>query len=330
MQVLEMSNSELSTWRRCRRRWFIAYFLQKGRSNDGEAGVRQLGSRIHTALEGYYGYGVDPVATIRDIYLEDVATAQDEERMALADALRKESELAVRMVEGYVEWVTETGADEGLEVVHTEQKLVVPFGTHNGYDVRLKGRLDLRVRREHDGASLYIDHKTVGGFETDPDILHLDGQFRFYNMLEHLHASREGTERPFIAGGIRNMIRRVKRTATAKPPFYKREVIQHNDEDLRSTWRQTLTTVTEITAARQFFSAVDISDDEHHQLAAQPNFMPSLCRWDCDFKSVCGMMDDGSDWLRMLEQEFVDADPYAHYSPSTRWENLKMKKGGSQ
>lgn len=325
---LEISNSELATWRRCRRKWFISYFLQKGKQNDGEAGVRQLGSRIHTALEGYYGYGIDPVETIREIYAEDREAAGEAKRMVLVDELTKELDLAVRMLEGYMQWVAEEGVDEGLEVIQTEHKLCVPLGVYNSFDVYIKGRLDMRMRREFDGATLYMDHKTVGGFENDPDVIHLDGQFRFYNLLEHLDAKQRGVEEPNIDGGIRNMIRRVKRTASAKPPFYKREDVRHNHEDLRSTLAQTVAQVREITAARLLLGQSDITDSDVHNSAVYPNVIMDRCKWDCDFKAVCSMMSDGSDWLGMLNGEFTDADPYQHYTPSSRW--AKLKEGGSR
>ncbi len=62
--MITISNTEVNTWQRCRRKWFLAYFLGYQPAVEEVTGHRILGVRVHTALEGYYGYDLDPLAVL--------------------------------------------------------------------------------------------------------------------------------------------------------------------------------------------------------------------------------------------------------------------------
>ncbi|NBQ65722.1 MAG: hypothetical protein EBT95_09405, partial [Verrucomicrobia bacterium] len=56
--------------------------------------------------------------------------------------LESEAEMGRIMLEGYEQWVSEEGIDAELEMVSTEEKIVVPM--FNG-EVELQGKIDMRV-----------------------------------------------------------------------------------------------------------------------------------------------------------------------------------------
>jgi hypothetical protein len=157
---LTLSNSEIQTWKRCRRKWYLTHYLQYGVPlQDAETGARSVGIKIHIVLDAWYAGGlpggtpVDPVVMIGQIYDEDI-----ERWPNAAPALSKEKDLAVAMISGYLDWLNETGADEFLKLVATEGTLEVDSPVPG---VRLRGRLDQRLVRSTDGARLFLDHKAI-------------------------------------------------------------------------------------------------------------------------------------------------------------------------
>jgi len=306
-----VSNSEITTWQGCRRRWMLRYLYWYGvpESQVIPTGVMYLGTRIHTALEYWYGHGADPLYVLRVAY-EAAGEGRDEYTRT---ELSKEHDVASRMVEGYVQWVAETGVDEGLTVIGAERDVTVA-GPHG---VGLRARLDLKVRRDHDNAIMFIDHKTVG--DLNPSWLELDGQMRFYALIDKLAAVQAGAgER--TDGGLYNMLKRSKRTARANPPFYKREEVRYNDDTLRATWTKVATIVSEIKNARERLMA-----GEDHLAIAFPT--PSReCSWRCEYATVCPLFDDGSRAWEAAEEGFAKVDPYGYYLPSELPELLVLRK----
>lgn len=307
---LSVSNSEISTWQGCRRRWMLRYFYWFSTPEDRivPTGVMYLGTRVHTALEYWYGHGADPLLVLKLVYRH---AEEGRDEYVLAE-LHKEQDTANKMVEGYVEWVRETGVDEGLTIIGAERDVTVA-GPHG---VGLRARLDLKVRRDHDGATMFIDHKTVG--DLNPTWLELDGQMRFYALVDRLDGQEQGEVR--TDGGLYNMLKRSKRTARANPPFYKREEVRFNDATLRATWAKVSTVVSEIKSARERLSA-----GEDHLSVAFPT--PSRdCSWRCEYASVCPLFDDGSRAWEMTAEQYAKTDPYGYYQPSELPELLALRK----
>src|SRR5690606_38485102 len=108
-------------------------------------------------------------------------------------------------------------------------------------------------------------------------------------------------------GALYTMLRKVKRTAAAKPPFYDQIEVQHNLQTIRTMWTRVAKVVEEIYDARV---ALDAGSD--HQYIAYPR--PSRdCTWKCDFFPVCSMFDDGSDVEGVIEQYYEHVDPPQRY-----------------
>jgi hypothetical protein len=289
--------------KRCKRKWYLSQYLGLRLKDQGIVGPRELGTRIHSSLEGFYtpdgkwDTGMAYMILSASVE-EDVITRPD-----LEVDIRKEGELARIMLEGYFQWVTETGADEGLTILGSEQKVTVA-GPHGS---QLMGKLDVQVQRQLDGARLFMDHKTVGDLTGPVKGLAQDEQMLFYFLVEYLAAQSRGSgER--VDGALYNMLRKVKRTARSNPPYYGRFEVRHNEHEMESMWIRISKAVMEIAQMRS-----ELDDGGDHRYVAPPNPTKD-CSWDCDFYPVCPMFDDGSRAWDMVQAYYEQRDPLARYS----------------
>jgi len=306
--LVTISQSEIAAWLRCPRQWYLKYYLGTVPEFEAVTGNMQLGGRVHTALEGWYGYGLDPLAVIVLLYEIELQAHPDDTK-----ELRAEQDLATAMVEGYVEWTAAEGTDAESTVVATETDLQIPMP---GRPVILRARLDA-VRQLRDGGLVWDDYKTSDSFAA-AETLQLNPQFRFYSLMQRL-AAPEG---PPVLGGRVVTLRRVKRTSKSKPPYYARDEFRFNEDVLEAEWRRVSQVVGEILAARQALddaAARGVSLDELNMLqqsVLRPNLMPKDCSWSCPFShGLCPMMDDGSNWPLALAQSgrWRQDDPYSYY-----------------
>jgi RecB family exonuclease len=300
-----ISQSEISVWTRCPRKWYLSYYLGAVPAQEELTGSRILGTRVHTALEAWQGYDLDPLAVLGITY-QLVLDAHPE---ASQDLLR-ERELATTMVEGYVGWLAAEGHDAGCETVATEADVQVPLPGMPG--VLLRARLDAIVR-DADGTCKFKDYKT-GDLERH-ELLALDFQFKFYCLVQAL-ARQPGD--PPVTGGMVDTLRRVKRTAKSTPPYYARDRFSYNPDTMVATGRRVTQVCEEILAARDALDIVgrDLADVNYiQQTVLRPNPMPRDCSWSCPFVTLCPAMDDGSDWPGMLTRSgrWRQTDPYSYY-----------------
>lgn len=277
------------------------------RSEREVTGPRSIGTRIHLALEGLYTREENPVEILKDIYDHDVqelrAAGRSEEDIAL---VVKEYDLSHAMITGYLDWVQEEGIDDGLELVAAEDVIEVDSNIDG---VTLRGKLDQRWVRKSDGARLFRDFKTVGDLTTPVKILPMDEQMKMYQLLEYLQSiqSTGGEPQWRTDGGLYTMLRKVKRTATAKPPFYGQIEVHHNVEEIRNMWLRVAKVLEEIVDAR---TALDSGADHHYVVPPRPS---RDCTWKCDFFPVCNMADDGSDLEGVIDAYYEHLDPHERY-----------------
>jgi len=308
--ITRLSNSELRLFRRCRRSWWLSYYRRLTPISEPNTGARAVGDRIHRALRWHYhgdtALRVDVRDAIENVIAFDwqaICDRYPESEMVpsdVADAFKKESDLERIMVEGYVEWLAETGEDSDLQVVGSEQFLEAELpGMPN---VRLVGKIDARVRRVSDGLRLFMDHKTLGAFGAAVRMLPLDEQMLFYMTLE-----RYQDENVRCVGALYNMMRRVKRTATATPPFYKRVEVHHSVVELDAFEVRLRGVVHDLLALRERLDA-GVSPN----LVAYP-LPDSDCTYRCNFNRHCSMFDDGSRVESALAAYFVEGDPTGYY-----------------
>lgn len=296
----KLSNSEIQTFKDCRRKWWLAYYRRLKPKEKKFVGPLALGSRVHEALDQHYTHGI-PLIDVHASLVE-----QDRRAIALMgrdpSELDSEADLGRIMLEGYLEWTAEEGIDSAYDLISAEEILSMPM--FDG-EVELQGKLDQRVRRKSDGVRLFRDFKTVGGgFSQFESTAHMNEQIMTYMLLEQAN-NKEGDERS--EGGIFTLIKKVKRTAKAAPPFYEQFEVRHNVFTLRSFWNRIHATVSDLMRVKK---ALD--EGTHHTQVAYPR--PSNdCTWKCQFFSVCYMLDDGSAAEDAIRDQFDVGDPYDYY-----------------
>lgn len=302
--VTAVSNSEIQCMKDCKRKWWLAYYRGLRPRKAKLTGPLILGTRIHNALEAYYSSDIDIVEEYKQLLEIDRAlileTNQD------MDRFDSDGELGRIMVEGYDQWLEETGADADLEVVGAEQVVSAPL--MNGA-VELRGKLDLRVLRRADNVRLAIDHKSCATFDSVTRTAHIAEQPLMYQLLEML-TTKDGEQR--CDGLIYNMLRKVKRTGTAKPPFYERLEVHFNRRTMESFWYRIHGTLTDMLRLRRELDAgVD------HRQVAYPT--PSQdCAWKCEFFAACPLFDDGSAVEEMIDMYYESGSPYERYGDAAQ------------
>lgn len=309
-----VSNSELRTFKRCKRKWWLEWYRGLRYQFPESTGPRQIGTRVHMALAAWYVPDdqdpVDPRDAIRMIIAEDrdaLLEADPETDLKIFDS---EADLARAMIDGYMDWLEETGADSDLDVIEPESVVTVPLSSFEPRKISLLGRLDVRVRRRHDDAKLFLDHKTVGTIKEATKRLSNDEQMLLYHVIMSL--LNEGER---VDGAVYNMLRKVKRTATAKPPFYERETINHSRHELNSFWKRLHGTIHDILSTE-----TRLLDGESPLAVVYPT--PTRdCSWDCDFALVCPMFDDGSRAEDMLAVHYTQVELTDRYPELFRKDN---------
>jgi RecB family exonuclease len=298
-EPIHISNSEVQTYKDCRRKWWLSYYRRLQPKSKQMTGALALGSRIHEALDMYYSKDIP--------LLEAHSQLIDIDKKILVESYRdtydleSEAELGRIMLEGYLQWVEENGIDAELEMISTEEIISMPLLDNS---VVLQGKIDMRVRRKADGVRMFRDFKTVGGSFTDfSSMAHMNEQILTYMMLETAQ-NKEGER---SEGGIFTMLKKVKRSANARPPFYEQLEVRHNVFALRSFWQRIHGTLSDMLNTRK---ALDEGGD--HRFVAYPR--PSRdCKWKCQFFTICPMFDDGSAAEAAIEDAFEVSNPYAYY-----------------
>lgn len=296
----KISNSEIQVFKDCRRKWWLNYYRRLLPRQKSYTGPLALGSRIHDALDQYYAKGTPLLEAHSALVMKDMAELESEFKDTYN--LEAEADLGRIMLEGYLEWVDEEGIDASLDIISTEEKISMMLFDGK---VELQGKLDMRVRRKSDGVRMFRDFKTVGGSFADfANQAQMNEQILTYMLLEHAQntSPEERSE-----GGIFTMLKKVKRTANAKPPFYDQIEVRHNVFTMRSFWQRIHGTISDLMAVRK---GLDDGGD--------PNFLayptPSKdCKWKCQFYTVCPLIDDGSAAEAAISEMYEVADPYARY-----------------
>lgn len=319
-----VSNSEVQTFKECRRKWWLQWYRGLTPRHREVTGVRSNGTRLHVALENGYQPGMSfqyhgALKALHVAQEADLALLLEQDPMGDPADLKKDFVLEQIMLEGYAEWLAETGEDQFLKVIASETYVEAEFLEGNDRKgrspVKIIGKIDTRFEDIRNGHRKIMDHKSVVSF-IKPTELGLNEQTLHYLLLEFL-STPEGEARCDAA--LYNMLRRVKRTAKAVPPFYQRLTIERNQHELDSYRYQLAGVIT------------DLQDVEHQLKYAtddDPELLPMLvykrysndCHWKCPFFKVCRMFDDGSRVEAALEAEFEVHDPMEYYQGKEREE----------
>ena len=303
---VRISNSEIQTFKDCRRRWWFTYYRRLRPKIEEYTGALALGSRIHEALDRYYSTGQPLLEAHADLVAEDMKKMNDAYRDT--SNLETEAELGRVMLEGYLEWVELEGIDAELEKISTEEIIERPMMDGR---VILQGKIDMRVRRKIDGVRMFRDFKTVGGSFADfGSQAHMNEQILTYMVLEE--AQNEPGERS--EGGIFTMLRKVKRGAYAKPPFYEQIEVRHNKFAIANFYERLEGTLEDILRVRD---ALDAGESHYRNVYPKPS---RDCKWKCAFFAICPLVDDGSAAEAAISDAFESTDPYGYYG-------IEEKKG---
>jgi hypothetical protein len=304
----KFSNSEIQTFKRCRRKWWLGWHRGLKLRDEDQTGVRQIGNRLHRALEVAY----TPGGPIHDALLPAHEGIVAHDRMLVVasnadqftlDQFTADVDLERIMLEGYIQWLEETGADSNLEVIAAEQYVEAWI---NEVHAAIIGKMDVIVRVRTTGAWRFIDHKSVGTLTQPLEQLPRNEQMRHYTLLQWM--TRPPGQR--VDGALFNMLRRVKRTGRAKPPFYAREEVFYNRHVIENFYDRLVNEIATI-------------QDVEAQLMHDPNLNDPLplvyptplgqCSWDCDFVKICHMFDDGSRVEDAIAAQYEVGDPLSYY-----------------
>lgn len=298
---LRLTNSEMTVFRDCRRRWYLGHykgFTPRRRTEFGAP--TSVGNRVHDALQAYY----DPARLIDPVEYIDASCQADLIDFPLREeTLRKEWKLCSGMVAGYLDWLAEEGVDAGYTVIGSEEAREVPLME----DVTLLAKLDVRVEEDATGHIWSWDHKT-GPSGVEPKLLQLNPQALTQHLVEFLALKAEEREAELSQGTIFNFLKKSQRTARAKGPFYWRDPVRHNLSELEKHWMHVVSVAKEIQSAEARLDA-----GESHHFVTPPN--PGKdCTWKCEFFQVCSLHDDGSDVEAAMEDLYTTHDPLERYT----------------
>ena len=300
---IRVSQSDLAAFKADRREWYLSSYLGLRAKDEPVYGPLRLGTRVHAALERHYGYGHDLVDAYSEIANEEQTKLLDSGIVFDITQWQKEADLGRIMLSGYVEWLEETGADRYLEVINAEEKLSYMMDI-GGTPVELRGKIDLRAKDTFTGMNLVIDWKTTINMSWLAASAPASEQLLTYMTLERL---TNLDKKDFYLQGARYvMLRKVRRTGTAKPPFYDIVEVHHNQERLRNFYTQLLGTLHDYV---RVVKALDRGMD--HRFVAYPNAASSK-RWS-PYTHLTQMIDDGSNAEAMIDDLFVQGDPHDRY-----------------
>lgn len=291
-ELPEVRYSEIKRFKRCRRSWMNGYFLGLRQPEfSGEHAPklkRDAGTLVHRDLEAYYNGETSAPGE----YLRTAERVTSDNPEYAADWVATYA-LAQIMLDGFGEWLEEEGHDVGEETWGTEVEVKYRVDTEEG-PCLLVCHIDRIVKDTLFDRIIIDDTKTV-------DTLEKGGQFAVEEqLLTYALVASGDPERGGLGLTVsecrHTMLRRVKRTARAKPPFYGRESIYPSTDQIHSTFLSTQAVLTEILQARQNLAA-----GLPHQAVAYPNSHRD-CSWDCDFLPICQAHDEPDTDLDGLRQ----------------------------
>jgi PD-(D/E)XK nuclease superfamily len=304
------SYSDLGTFGQCRRRWWLQTYRRLRRIDEPPTGPLPFGSRVHAALEAYYDGTVETPVQAWDALMAHEYAVAEANGNPYTEALDKESKLGHRMMEGYLEWLAEEGEDAYWDITGVElalaHELPMVVDTPDGdqeVTILLRGKLDRRLRRKSDGAIYVGDHKTAGNFgEATMATLYKSPQPRIYRRL--LKIQDPTTD---VRGVVYTLLRKVLRTPTAKPPFYKRVTIEISEADQAAYDVRLEGVVTDLVKTR---FALDAGADPRRAAYFQPGWWCSTC----PFRLPCDLMQTTPQGAEdMLADLYTETDPWARY-----------------
>lgn len=312
---IKISNSEIQAFKSCKRKWMLQNYYGLKKKDEDFDGPLPLGIRIHEAMDGYYFQDENSTEVPVDKYMR--LQRADNERFvnsphssdeSKVDKFNKESELGRIMMEGYTEWLEDENPDADIDFVSQEEALEFPLDEFNGR-VSLIGKTDAIVRRKFSGAMALLDFKTAQSFDSYRKAAHHSEQMPTYmNLLRRLKPDLGKVD-----GARYRLLKKVKRSTRATPPFYEDQDVRFNRKALDSHWKRVLRCVEEMVDLRE-----KLDNGEDHQYYAYPTQKMTWECTSCPFFNGCYMLDDGSNAEDFFKDNFTQVDPNARYDNDER------------
>lgn len=329
----EIHTSDRIVFKRCRRKWDLGSYMRQNMIPDRVNDKLWLGTGIHFALSEYYEKGIHPMVAFNEWSKAEIARIQTtvglwEEQMGM---IQEAIDLGLGMMQHYAIWSRIEDDKYFNEVVATEHEFCVPVVDPNGNatGVNYVGRID-GIVKDITGGLWLLEHKTAAAVDTTK--LPLDEQVGSY-----IWAAQQiyGVQ---LEGVIYNILRkRVPR----QPEVLKNGHLSQN-KSIDTTYEVYLKALTDHYAAlnkqvpiddyrgildhlqekgNTFFVRERVRRNQYEiknqglriyheyvdmnrpDLVLYPNPTKD-CAWDCDFRSVCMAMEDGSDPGYLLSSMF--------------------------
>jgi len=285
--MIRIRNSEIAKFLRCKRSWYLEYYKDK----EPKAGLRStpatydVGTGVHVGLHAYYD-NRDVSGALTD-HIEGVVSQFTEatDHGEWDKAFRQMR----AMCYAYEGWVAQDGLDINETTVSLETELT--------YDIP---ELDCQVFGTPDHLKEWRGFLIVEDWKTG-DIGRVFQMENDWQLLNYgLMAAQKFPDLPLVYARHRRLNRSLHTARVTKPQFAEHRV--SFDKDRLDVHKRHLDTVcSEIISYRMMLdSGLDPVN------LCTPNRMPMSCNWDCAFKDVCAVMDDGTDsWQELLSENFI-------------------------
>lgn len=283
--IYSVSHSEMTTYKDCKRRWYLHYYRGLRRKFEGKAVARDTGTLVHAGLHTFYLAGaLRGGDEAKELMVNHIQVAHDADMLKVTSEEERKKiveiyDVSMVVALGYVNWLQETGADIGYTFDKLEYELRAP-GPVDGTEIM--GIIDLGGTHDQSGDLFVMDTKVIASIDDTLKSLHIMEQGPMYAVLSKI--LEPDTTRGFRV--VWNMLKRNKHTAQAKPPFYQRYELAINADQLRQFYLQLQGQIEEILRTEE-----RLNSGVSHLVAAYPT--PTTdCAWKCPFFSVCGLMND--------------------------------------
>lgn len=209
--VITVSHSDITQFQRCRRAWLWGY-VEDRNEPDRLVGALALGTRVHAALEAWYGGQVThPVEMHDHLVHRDYATLEASSPASWEiEQFYDDARVGRNCINAYMDWLAETGEDQDLEVQAVESTIEVPFLDGR---VLLRAKVDVTFRRITTGGLVQRDFKTTGrALSVARAELERSYQLRMYDLIQSLLTPAE-----IVEGGEYAIIKKATKRQRGKP-----------------------------------------------------------------------------------------------------------------
>lgn len=318
---MTLSYTQLSTWTRCRFKWWLRYMLQL--EPKAKKAKIEIGSYVHELLRAHY-MGQD-IGAASDTYWKKFTKNMFDEEEELYKTMKSTAEA---MIERYIEHYA---AEDNFQIIACEETAYAKIPTRKGTlsKVQLQAKIDLVM--EDRAGIWFIEHKVTEDLKGREEDLPVDMQFNTYYWTV-VNMFREQNREVNLAGCMLNMLnpklpsvpdllKSTKALSKDKRIFtdeetYKRAILQNNLQisdyidvlaELRDNPRPFFVRIKERRTPEQLQRFEDDLRETAIDLLSRKNIYRSMnfmCKRDCFFYQACIIDMKGGDATEYLQNSF--------------------------